>query len=59
MGYGGRIGVLVDGQAGLCMGGCMGGAWHGARVGDVRHVCTTWIVRLELGIRGDIDGDGE
>ena len=52
---GGWIGVLVDGQAGLCM----GGAWHGARVGDVRHVCTTWIVRLELGIRGDIDGDGE
>ena len=30
----GRIGILVDGQAGLCMGRCMGGAWvHGD--GDV------------------------
>ena len=28
----GRIGVLVDGQAGQCMGRCMGGVWHGAWV---------------------------
>ena len=28
----GRIGFLVDGQAGLCMGQCIGGAWVGAWV---------------------------
>ena len=52
----GGIWVGFDGQVGPCMGRCMGGVLFGAWV---VYEWLSGLVRLDLGIGGGLDGDGE
>ena len=53
---------MVNGQAGPCMGRCMGGVqcgvWVHVHDGGGVGECM-WLVRLDLGVGGGVDGDGE